>query len=342
MKSKVNFKFSVVFEKSEMTGDMDKDTLEARISGLSFYVNMDEFTNYSLEGGYVTAEPDNVQDPNAIAIYHESGKKVGYISKECIPDVKNFTNGENAPCIIYIVPFMDKNGKGGLKGVVRIFRYYDGETGYVNSIGEHFIDFYALKLKEDLRELEEKLQKREPKSRLDSIDENHIKFKGVPINGTISEVRAKIINAGFEPDGEPLVGRFAGMEVKAYVGGNDEMDIAYSVIVVSEQETSWTSLKNRYLNVRDLYIRKYGDPINESQCFLDPYYEGDGDELEATEKTKCLYASKFSVPGGVVSINIINRSVFLVFEDTINKDIALENDSDDGELDDDYDAYNDI
>lgn len=81
-------------------------------------------------------------------------------------------------------------------------------------------------------------------------------------------------------------------------------------------------------------------PINGT--ILDPYYEGDGDELEATENTKCLYVSKFSVPGGVVSINMVNRSVVLVFEDTINKGIAGENDSDEGELDDDYDAYDDI
>lgn len=57
---------------------------------------------------------------------------------------------------------MDKYGKGGLKGVVRIFRYYDGETEYVNGIGEQFIEIYALKQNEDLRELEEKLKEREP------------------------------------------------------------------------------------------------------------------------------------------------------------------------------------
>lgn len=48
MKSNISLSFSVAFEKSDMTGDLNKDTLEARIAGLSFYVDMDNYTNYSV------------------------------------------------------------------------------------------------------------------------------------------------------------------------------------------------------------------------------------------------------------------------------------------------------
>ena len=150
MKSSISLSFSVAFDQNDMTGDMNKDSLEARISGLSFYVDFDNYTEYSIEGGYLKAEPNNEHDPNAIAIFHESGKHIGYVSKDCILEVKKFTDGENAPCLIYIAPFIDKEGEKGLKGVVRIFRYYDGQADYVNSIMEHFIDVYALKLKEEL------------------------------------------------------------------------------------------------------------------------------------------------------------------------------------------------
>ena len=84
MKSNISLSFSVAFEKSDMTGDLNKDTLEARIAGLSFYVDMDNYTNYSIEGGYLKPEPENIHDPNAIAIYHDSGKQIGYIAKECM------------------------------------------------------------------------------------------------------------------------------------------------------------------------------------------------------------------------------------------------------------------
>ena len=121
MKSSISLSFSIAFDKNDMTGDINKDSLEARISGLSFYVDFDNYTEYSIEGGYLKAEPNNENDPNAIAIFHDSGKHIGYVSKECILEVKKFTDGENAPCLIYIAPFIYKEGEKGLKGVVRIF-----------------------------------------------------------------------------------------------------------------------------------------------------------------------------------------------------------------------------
>lgn len=149
---------------------------------------------------------------------------------------------------------------------------------------EHFIDVYALKLKGELEEFDEKIhEKYESLLTGNPDDEGHITFKGVPLNGSIEKVRAKIINAGFDNDGESLTGQFAGLKVKIYVGGNEELNNVYSVIVVSEQERSWESLKSKYLKVRELYIRKYGDPTTDLRTFCDPYYEGYGDELEATE-----------------------------------------------------------
>ena len=51
MKSSISLSFSVAFDQNDMTGDMNKDSLEARISGLSFYVDFDNYTEYSIEGG---------------------------------------------------------------------------------------------------------------------------------------------------------------------------------------------------------------------------------------------------------------------------------------------------
>lgn len=349
MKSNISLSFSVAFDKSEMTGDMSKDTLEAKIAGLSFYVNADNYTEFTIEGGYIKPEPSNVHDPNAIAIYHESGKQIGYISKEYIYDVKKFTDGENAPCLIYIVQFIDNKGKAGLKGVVRIFRYFDGEAEYVNNAINHFINAYSLKMKDELNELDTKVQeinqgllKKEQDLLTPNIDdEGHLTFKGVPINGPLEKVWARIKNVGFESDGEALVGRFAGLKVYVYVGGCDDMNLAYSVIAKSEQESSWESLKCKFLNVRKMYIKKYGNPTFDVQTFGDPYDEGDGDELDATEMHKCFYKSEFSVPGGEVSILIVNRSIVFVFEDTVNKKIGEENEEEE-ECDEDFNAYDGI
>lgn len=342
MKNNIPLSFSVAFDKSDKTGDMNQDAIEAKISGLSFYIAFDDYTKYTIEGGYIKSEPKNEHDPNAIAIYHDSGKHIGYIAKECIIEVKKFTDGENAPCLIYIEPFIDNKGEKGLKGVVRIFRYYDGESEYVNNTINHFINIYSLKLKSALDELGTKLEEIKQGLLTPNVDdEGHLTFKGVPINGPLEKVRAKIINAGFKPDGESLCGRFAGLKVKVYVGANENMDIVYSIIVNSEQEKSWDDLKCKYFNVRELYIKKYGQPIEDVQTFASPYYEGDGDELKATENQKCFYKSIFSVPGGEVSVLIINRSIMLYFADSINKKFE-EEDEDIEDNFDDYDAYDDI
>ena len=146
MKSSISLSFSVAFDKNDMTGDINKDSLEARISGLSFYVDFDNYTEYSIEGGYLKAEPNNEHDPNAIAIFHDSGKHIGYVSKECILEVKKFTDGENAPCLIYIAPFIDKEGEKGLKGVVRIFRYQTEQPNLCFQPSNNFVSYFQKRL----------------------------------------------------------------------------------------------------------------------------------------------------------------------------------------------------
>lgn len=342
MRSDISLSFSVAFDKSDMTGDINRDTLEVKIAGLSFHVDFNDFSKYSIEGGYIKAEPQNEYDPNAIAIYHDSGKHIGYIPKECIIDVKKFTDGDNAPCIIYIVPFIDVNGERGLKGVVRIFRYFDGEAEYINNAIEYFINSYKLKLKNALDELDAKVDGKKQDLLTPNIDDDgHLTFKGIPINGPVEKLRAKIIDAGFMPDDEALEGRFAGLRVKVYVVGNEDLDLAHSVIVYSEQETSWFSLKNKFLSIRELYMKKYGQPVEAIQRFAEPYDEGDGDELEATDNTKCFYKSSFSVPGGEVSIFISKRSIIILFVDAINKKYAGYDDEIEEAFDDDYDDYDD-
>lgn len=66
--------------------------------------------------------------------------------------------------------------------------------------------------------------------------------------------------------------------------------------------------------------------------------------MEATENQKCFYSSKFTVPGGEVSILIVNRSVMFNFEDAINKNLAGEDEEyeETDDFDEDYDAYDDI
>ena len=52
--------------------------------------------------GYVCSEPNNQYDKNAIAIYRNDGKLLGYIPKDETDDFREWSEKENLPCVGYI------------------------------------------------------------------------------------------------------------------------------------------------------------------------------------------------------------------------------------------------
>lgn len=52
--------------------------------------------------GYVCSEPTNPHDKNAIAIYRNDGKLIGYIPKDEIKDFREWSAKDNLPCVGFI------------------------------------------------------------------------------------------------------------------------------------------------------------------------------------------------------------------------------------------------
>lgn len=52
--------------------------------------------------GYVCSEPNNPHDKNAIAIYRNDGKLIGYIPKDEIKDFREWSAKDNLPCVGFI------------------------------------------------------------------------------------------------------------------------------------------------------------------------------------------------------------------------------------------------
>ena len=52
--------------------------------------------------GYVCSEPTNPHDKNAIAIYRNDGKLIGYIPKDETKDFREWSAKENLPCVGFI------------------------------------------------------------------------------------------------------------------------------------------------------------------------------------------------------------------------------------------------
>ena len=67
-----------------------------------------------------------------------------------------------------------------------------------------------------------------------------------------------------------------------------ETNNIYMVNVVFDEENSWYSLKSDFLNIVKSYRAKY-KCIDSGRTFLEPYYEGDGFELQGVANDKCCF-----------------------------------------------------
>lgn len=165
--------------------------------------------------------------------------------------------------------------------------------------------------------------------------QEHLKFKNIPIDGTVTSFISKLKAAGlkhYSDTGinEVLDGTFAGMNnCKVIFASSDKTKTVFRVAVITENEVSWRSLKNTYNTVKETYNNKYGEGRS-YEFFEDPYYEGDGFEFQALRRDKCTYATFYTTPEGNISIQMKGSStssegyLLITYEDDKNFDKAKE------------------
>lgn len=70
-----------------------------KIAGVQYRNNAQDIGGFL---GYVCFEPTNPYDKNAVAIYRNDGKHVGYIPKDETKDFREWSGKDNLPCVGYI------------------------------------------------------------------------------------------------------------------------------------------------------------------------------------------------------------------------------------------------
>lgn len=159
--------------------------------------------------------------------------------------------------------------------------------------------------------------------------QEHLTFKGVPMNGHITTFVSKLKSLGFKEvasaDYFALVeGEFGGNECQVAIFGSKKSKVVHKVAVILDESSSWYSLKSKYNEYKELLTSKYGKGTS-FEFFSDPYYEGDGYELGAVRNDKCTYSTIFDTPNGDIAIAIVNAGkpcTTLGYIDKINDDIA--------------------
>lgn len=159
---------------------------------------------------------------------------------------------------------------------------------------------------------------------LSLFSQEHLDFRGIPIDGHIDNFVAKMKTLGYvldnkEDDAVIMKGKFTNRDADIFILCTPKTKTVYKVFIDFDKEASWSSLKSRYFDYKELYIKKYGATDNSYEFFSKPYYEGDGYELQALKLEKCTYATFFKTSKGIVAVELTKYECLrLVYEDKIN------------------------
>jgi hypothetical protein len=160
----------------------------------------------------------------------------------------------------------------------------------------------------------------------------HLMFKGVPIDGTLSEYVEKMKLNGFvvaasEPGTSLLQGDFAGYkDCLVGVVTMKQKDLVSRIKVMFPEQNDWSSLHGNYVNLKDMLIQKYGQPTEVVEVFPSyPSVTNDGLKYTYVQVGECNYKTVFETPKGKVSLYIDNIDskcfVGLSYTDKINGEI---------------------
>lgn len=160
----------------------------------------------------------------------------------------------------------------------------------------------------------------------------HLMFKGVPIDGTLSEYVAKMKLNGFtvvasEPGMSMLQGDFAGYK-GCFVGvvTMKQKDLVSRIKVLFPDRDDWASVYGNYLNMKEMLIQKYGQPAEVVEEFPSfPKVTSESLKFAYAQGGECNYFTAFETPKGRVSLRIDNTDskcfISLTYTDKINGEI---------------------
>lgn len=162
---------------------------------------------------------------------------------------------------------------------------------------------------------------------------DHLKFKGIPIDGNINEFVAQVAKNGLsiaynntENGFVVLEGKFAGLDCRGWVRCSPQSLIVHLVALYGPKETSWSTIKSEYEKYKKLYTKKYGTPKS-YEYFSDPYFDGDSNELQAIKLNKCNYVSVWELATGTITLSVSEEAKILIeYKDSVNfNNFKLEN-----------------
>lgn len=158
----------------------------------------------------------------------------------------------------------------------------------------------------------------------------HLKFKGVPIDGTLNEYVAKMKQVGFSHQGTEdgtafLSGEFAGYS-DCIVGVKtlQKLNLVHEIVVLFPSQYKWSGLSYDYERLKTMLSKKYGEP---DKCVEKCDGDDDNSKMYEVRMDRCEYFSIYNTDNGSITLQISNDGflggcrVKLFYSDKINSEI---------------------
>ena len=111
----------------------------------------------------------------------------------------------------------------------------------------------------------------------------HLTFKNIPIDGTLTDYVSKMKLNGFtqigtESEKASLKGDFAGYkDCRVIVSTLKQKDLVHKVGVIFPKQDTWATLSGNYFELKKLLTEKYGEPFDVIEKFDSYTLNDDGD-----------------------------------------------------------------
>ena len=165
--------------------------------------------------------------------------------------------------------------------------------------------------------------------------QQHLSFKGVPINGTLKSYTDEMVKAGFHYEGtydgvSLLTGDFAGYNrcmVSVYTLKN--LDVVSHIAVIFPEKDTWSVLLSDYNHLKEMLSEKYGSPTDSVEKFTgvakdsEKNWEIMHDLEEGEYEWYCSFSTELGQIKLTLSKGFINSdtgSVVLIYTDKANSE----------------------
>lgn len=147
------------------------------------------------------------------------------------------------------------------------------------------------------------------------FSQEHLTFKGIPIDGSLTSFTAKMKAKGFDvvfsdPSGKGSIykGTFAGRS-NSLVSAHVSNGVVTSVIVDFPKYSTWSGLEREYLELQAMLTKKYGTPARQSEYFQSPYdnYPSDSEKMTGTKFDYCKYYTIYELDLGQIELYITHE-----------------------------------